>query len=234
MSNFTIINNDDIEESLEISYFGSIETSSDYVPKVDVERNIVASLRDLIWQGNNDFIPPLSYRKGSAGYNSVASSVNLESGNIGRGGIEDYIETMFAQKNILVYKTGDAGKISVVAFMSFRHDYDVNTYIPQVAISGDIINYITTFITREDYRRKGLLTRMYDYIETTLPESVHGNIVATRTWHTNISHLKMLEKRDYVWTTTLHNERVFNDKMYDTVYYAKRVSREQKQPKRSN
>jgi RimJ/RimL family protein N-acetyltransferase len=201
-----------------VKYLGSIEADSDYQPKAELEVSFAESIGGLIFDANHEFIPHLSYRRGSIGSSSLKNRKNL------RGpGIEDYTQQMLSQKNILVFNKEN----EVVAFMSFRHDYEERSYLLRFLDEGDKINYLTTLIVRKDYRGKGLMKTLYDYIEKKLPESVHANIVATRTWVGNDSHIRYLEKNGYQVACTLHKEREFEGDFYDTVYYCKRLDREQ-------
>jgi len=212
-----------------IKYFGSIEIDSDHVPNANEYQNAIGG---LIFEANEEFVPPLTYRKGSAGHSSVSNQKNLR-----LWGLNDYTATMLTQKNIVAYDS----KEEIVAFMSFRHDYEKRDYLlhPKVGlVKDDKVNYVTTLIVGENGRRKGIASLLYNYIEDKLPESVHANVIATRTWHSsndsNIAHISLLIKREYNLTCTLHEEREFNGKRYDTVYYAKRVDRKQKFPRRSD
>jgi hypothetical protein len=213
-----------------IKYFGSIEEDSDFRPRSELESVYAKGIGDLIWDANEEFIPHLSYRKGSTGHSSVKNQIDLKT-----DGLRDYTATMLTQKNILVFNTAN----DVVAFMSFRHDYDKRDYLthPKLDIKWtDKVNYVTTIIVGQNYRGQKLSALLYDYVESRLPISVHANIVATRTWDgdkaSNEKHISLLNKRGYKLTCTLHEEREFEGSSHNTVYYAKRVEREQKHDRR--
>ncbi|MDR2971769.1 MAG: GNAT family N-acetyltransferase, partial [Bacteroidales bacterium] len=97
-------------------------------------------------------------------------------------------------------------------------------YFPSVFRSGDVINYITTICTHPDFRGRKLASQLYEFIEKSLPNTVKAECVSTRTWNTNIEHIRLLEKRGYKLTCTLHEDRRDEDgTMLDTVYYCKRT-----------
>jgi hypothetical protein len=212
-------NDNDKEVHYDIKYIGSIEVDCDFKEKAALELRFSKAIEDMVYDGRDEFIPPLSYRKGSAGSGSVKNPKDLRV-----AGLLDYKDKMLSQKNILAI-TGDG---DVIAFASFRHDYEDRNYLP-LAGRDDKINYLTTIIVNDAYRRNGIANKLYDYLENNLPEAVHGNIVATRTWWTEDNgHLKLLDGRGYILTCTLHCEREFMGEKYDTVYYCKRVERKQK------
>lgn len=208
-----------------VRYFGSIERDSDYEPKVQLESSFADAIGNLVFEVNEDFIPPLSYRKGAFG----AVSFKDADKNKKLVGINEYASIMLSQKNIIVTAAND----EVVAFMSFRHDYEQRDYLPQDVRAEDKVNYITTIAVSPDWQGKGICSNMYDYMEKMLPESVHANVVATRTWPQNQGHIKILERRKYHLVCTLHGEREFEGTLYDTIYYSKRVVRKQKSPRRA-
>lgn len=202
-------------------YVGSVDLSSSVVSANLGLDSYSGSVLGLLKANDDTFFPPLTYRKGSTGSGSVMNLKNLE-----EGAIEAYRETMLAQKNIFVLKEN-----IVIAFMSFRHDYDAPHYFPQVIEQGDSVNYITTLIVNSDYRKNHIAYSLYAYIENLLPEMVHGRCVATRTWGKNEPHIKLLAKRNYKLTCRLPEERNFKDSTDDTVYFAKRVERVQEKDK---
>ena len=206
-----------------ITYFyaGSIDLSSSIIASAVGLSGYSGTIRDLLIADNDAFFPPLSYRKGSTGSGSIMNLKNLE-----ESGIDSYRETMLAQKNIFATKDN-----SVVGFMSFRHDLESPYYFAQVLKEGDVINYITTIIVNKQFRRLGIASGLYTYVENFLPPSAHGNCVATRTWKENEEHTKLLSNRGYILTCVLPKERHYDGKEDDTVYYAKRVVTPQENPK---
>jgi len=227
MGKYAAKNRDDNDKNVhyDIKYIGSIEVDCDFKEKADLELNFAKAIEDMVYDGRDEFIPPLSYRKGSTGSESVKNPKDLR-----MTGLLDYKEKMLSQKNILAIT--DDGE--VIAFASFKHDYEDRDYLP-LAECDDKINYLTTIIVNSAYRRNGIANKLYDYLENKLPESVHGNIVATRTWWTEGNgHLALLDRREYVLTCTLHNEREFLGEKYDTVYYCKRVERKQLSSRRTH
>ena len=165
----------------------------------------------------------MAYRKGSSERNSLHNKdYSFEEG------VKAYTETILSQKNIIAITPHDN---QLIAFMSFIHNYERLDYFPQDPKEDDIVNYITTLIVHPEHRRKGIGNFLYDYIENDLPEQMHANCVAVRTWDINHGHIELLKKRGYSLTCTLHQERVverdYGNEMHDTVYFCKRVNRKQ-------
>ena len=202
-----------------VKYCGSIDVSSDYVKSNKELMGIAKSIKKLIEIGKDDFIPPLDYRNDSVGGETLKVS-NLE-----YVGIEPYLEKVLRQKNIVVLTPEG----EVVSFMSFRHEHDEKYYLSKIVGSGDVVNYVTTLITSPTHLGRGLAKCLYDYIENRLPKDARGTCVATRTWHTNVEHIGLIERRGYERVCTLHKQREWkcnetgNHEFYDTVYYCKRV-----------
>jgi ribosomal protein S18 acetylase RimI-like enzyme len=206
------------EDILDIEYFGSIEISSTYVSALAKLEALAGYIKGLLKLSSKEFIPPLSFRKGSSGTKSLEVQKDL-----GDEGIERYFKKMLSQKNIVAINS----KGEIVAFMSFIPDY--KTDLLQKGIDEkDKINYITTIIVDKAYRRHGVAAKLYAFIEESLPDEIHAQWVATRTWHTNYAHISLLKKRNFELLVTMHQERVYLDEKFDTVYYCKRVEREQK------
>lgn len=206
-----------------VGYYGSIELHSAYAEMVRLT-SIADAIDGLIWLGQNDFVPPLPYRRGSSGTASVTNKENRK-----QDALDEYRDLILGQKNILVFvpAKNENAEDKLVAFMSFRHDCDIRDFLSKDVKAGDKINYVTTIIVHPEHRRRGLTSKLYDYMESLLPTSVHAKCVSTRTWHTNTAHNKLLEKKGYELTCTLHGQREYDGNPYDTVFYCKLADREQ-------
>jgi len=207
-----------------IKYYGSIELDVVHGGRDELVR-IKDAIDELIWQANNLFVPPLSYRIGASGSTSVQ-----QIGNLKQKALDDYCNNMLGQKNIVAFHkdTIDGKQIEkIVGFMSFKHDYGDRGFLPKEILNEDIVNYVTTIIVNERHQRRGITKKLYEYVENYLPSAVHARCVATRTWDTNKEHLGFLDHYGYRLACTLHDQREFDGDTFDTVFYSKRVSREQ-------
>ena len=175
---------------------------------------VAVAMRKLIVMCDEDFIPPLSYRADTV---TPIAKMDVHEKNL-----EPYFKMVSKQNNVVAYCDDE-----IVAFMSFRHDYP-HDHFNSVVQDGDVINYVSTICVDKDFRRHGIAKSFYDLIENKnndLPQEVYGDCVATRTWDTNESHIKLLEKRGYELTDTLPEDRTTKkDEKLDTVYYAKRLT----------
>jgi len=192
------------EPEIAIRYIGSIsdETSTE-----------AQAIKNIMVACDNDFVPPLSWREKASG---AIGDQNLHAPDI-----RPYWLEILAQKNIVAL----AEDGEVVAFMSFKSKYAHPEYFPDVVKEGDGINYISTICVLSDYRRFGITRRFYEMMEENLPPSVHGECVSTRTWATNDGHIRLLEKRGYVLTYTIPEDRVLDTgEKLDTVYFCKRLA----------
>jgi len=193
---------------------------------------LAQAVYDLMVMSDKDFIPPLSDRSSATKTLAEQSDDYIYYYPV----VDHYYEIILGQKNIIALVDE-----KIVAFMSFRHDFEKKFYFPTEANANDKINYVTTLCANPDYRGRGLAKDLYDFIENKLPKEVWADCVATRTWHTNESHIKILQKRGYKLTCTLHKERFDKVGFYnqspeskpreefflDTVYYCKSLHRKQ-------
>jgi ribosomal protein S18 acetylase RimI-like enzyme len=181
----------------------------------NTENTVSKAIKNLIVMCDEDFIPPLSYRGDTV--EILAEMVMNE-----KKDYEPYFKKVSAQNNIIAY-CGD----KVVAFMSFKHDVP-HDHLSSVAKDGDVVNYVTTICVDKSFRRHGIAGCFYDFIENKkgdLPKEMCGDCVATRTWHTNESHITLLDKRGYCLAQKLIGDRINNKtgEKIDTVYYCKRL-----------
>jgi ribosomal protein S18 acetylase RimI-like enzyme len=202
---------------MEASKTGSAITLEYIGSLTDIASTNAKSIKSVLEQCDNDFIPPLSCRESSTA--AVAAQCNLHARDI-----QPYFEQVLAQKNIVAYSGND-----IVALMSFRHNFPNHFYFPTIVKEDDVINYVTTICVLEKYRGYSLAKRLYDFIENVddlLPTRVYGTCIATRTWETNGSHIKILDKRGYTLTCTLHGDRYdeIENRNISTVYYCKRLA----------
>lgn len=153
----------------------------------------------MLTLGDDEFVPPLSSR-------SSTTQSDLSSGEKSDDGIIKYFEEMKKQ-HIMAATEGD----NLLAFVSYRENY-TNSEIKE----NDVPNiYVSTLIVKPEARGRKLTQTMYEKLFK-IYEKVS---IFTRTWSTNIPHIKILGKFDFETLCTLKNDR---GEGIDTVYFVKR------------
>jgi len=192
--------------------------SIEYVGSI-VKGSITADgIHKLLVLCDDEFKPRLSARIYTGKPLSTQLGQNSENASLLMS-IEPYFERILQQKNIVSIVDG-----TIVSFISFIPGFDKPNYFPDVFRTGNTMNYISTVCTHPDFRKQGYATRLYDFIEKSLPNDIQANCVATRTWHTNNENISILQKRGYRLTNTIPRERKCDDGTeLDTVYYCKRI-----------
>ena len=95
-------------------------------------------------------------------------------------------------------------------FMAFKRDCVCQYYQKTPNL------YASTCVVHPNARGKGLMRGFYEKIMEVFPD----HSVYTRTWHTNISHLKVLDRLGFSLLIRLPDHR---GPGMDTVYYHKEV-----------
>jgi hypothetical protein len=182
----------------------------------DDTSDVAKAIREIMVQCDGDFVPPLSIREDA--------TKNMSDQETHERDIEPYFQTILKQENLVAYCDD-----KIVAFMSFRSSEPYDCFSPTAKID-DKINYVSTICVLDGYRGHRITSGFYDIMEISdrlpieLPPDVIGTCVATRTWHTNDSHLGLLKKRGYILTKTIADDRRWNNEVFDTVYYCKSLS----------
>lgn len=149
---------------------------------------------------DKDFVPPLSARSGTL-------QKDLKSGQSLKSGVLSYYEQMNTQKIICAIENG-----LVLGFVSYIEDY-----VNDVITADNLPNiYLSTLVLRPQARGQNLTYRMYDHLFNTLYAE---RSIFTRTWSTNIAHLKILSKFDF---SELARKKDDRGQGIDTVYYCKK------------
>ena len=130
---------------------------------------LLSQVYRLLVQADREFVPPLSSR-GSTTQQSLRNS---------EGSIGDYFEEMKQQCFVLAMDQD-----RVAGFMSYKKDYscEYTPFLPNL--------YASTCVVHPSTRGKGLMKQFYREMIALAPE----RWICTRTWHTNASHLKVLDK----------------------------------------
>ena len=146
---------------------------------------------------DSDFVPPLSKRNGT-------TQREFSGSGISGGGIEAYCDEMMKQE-VLAAISGS----KLLGFVSYRENM-VSREIMEESLPNI---YISTLLVHPESRGMRLTARMYDYILNTLyPE----RNIFTRTWSTNLAHIKILAGFDFCEMKRIDNDRGDGT---DTVYY---------------
>lgn len=155
-------------------------------------------IQSLLVMADKEFIPPLSARGSS-------TQADLQSTATVSAGAKAYYEAMSSQPVVIAVEDGRC-----FGFMAFKKDYTCEYYnkLPNL--------YASTCVVHPDARGKGLMRGFY---ETMIRQFPHCSIY-TRTWHTNIAHLKVLEKLGFSLILRLPDHR---GPGLDTVYFCREV-----------
>lgn len=162
--------------------------------KYSLKNNLDKDESKAVWKilcaCNNDFIPPLSSRFST-------SDILFEEDNNAELP-KQYFESIIDQNFILVKDTDN----KVIGFLSF-----INGYSNQYLLKFSPSNYISTICIDPNYRGLGIGTELYNFMEQNLPLELTSNFITIRTWSTNFTQLKMLEKRKYRLVKEIKNHR---------------------------
>ena len=155
-----------------------------------------ADIQALLVLADKEFIPPLSSRGSS-------TQQNLSSADTVSDGAKAYYEAMSTQPVVVAVENGRC-----YGFMAFKKDYACEYYDKTPNL------YASTCVVHSDARGKGLMRGFYQTMIDLFPD----RNIYTRTWHTNIPHLKVLEKLGFSLLVRLPNHR---GPGMDTVYYCR-------------
>ena len=156
------------------------------------------AIQELLVMADKEFIPPLSSRGSS-------TQADLQSTNTVSVGAKAYFEAMCPQPVVVAVEDGVC-----MGFMAFKRNYTCEYYEKTPNI------YASTCVVHPNARGKGLMRGFYEKIMEVFPD----HSVYTRTWHTNISHLKVLDRLGFSLLIRLPDHR---GPGMDTVYYHKEV-----------
>lgn len=165
----------------------------------DEQEKYYDQIFEMMVAGDKDFIPPLSARSSTTQKDFSHTEGSME-------GLKSYFEEMKAQR-FMVCLDGDV----LVCFLSFKENF-TNDKISE----KDLPNiYMSTLIMRPQYRGQKVTQTLYEKLFDIYS---HASVF-TRTWSTNIAHIKILGKFRFETIATLKDDR---GKGIDTVYFAKR------------
>ncbi|MBQ9734443.1 MAG: GNAT family N-acetyltransferase [Clostridia bacterium] len=171
----------------------------DYILLNDLQKegyeNDILALMQLC---DKDFIPPLSARASTLQKDLSFSNAS--------GNVCAYFDEMIKQKVLVII---DDDKF--LGFVSYKENY-----------SNDVINkntfpniYVSTLMLAPESRGKHLTEHAYNHLFNTLYPK-HN--IYTRTWSTNLAHIRILSKFNFNELHRIKNDRGEN---IDTVYFEK-------------
>lgn len=135
-------------------------------------KKILDGIKELLSLCDKEFVPPLSSRIST-------SQADLTPDLQVLSGIDEYFNEVAEQSAIVVTK-----KDEVVAFISFKKDYTCE----HISLEFRPNLYVTTIIVSPKYRNQNLAGLMYDFLVKKFPK----HYIFTRTWSTNLSHIRIL------------------------------------------
>ena len=152
-------------------------------------------LLEILTQNDTAFVPPLSQRTGT--------TQTAFCGQANPSGVADYLNQMLTQQILAVLMEGKP--VGFVSYIENKTDDDFP--LPNL--------YISTLVLQPETRGMGITKKMYHHLFCELyPEYA----IYTRTWSTNIAHIKILQDFGFVELKRIPNDRGMG---IDTVYYAK-------------
>ena len=149
----------------------------------------------LLAKCDSEFVPPLSSR-------SSTTQSNLSQSEVGDG-ISSYLNALMEQEIICAIDED-----SLLAFVSYRTNYTC----PEIGEDLTPNVYISTLIVAPDARGCGITRKIYSY----LFEKYSDRPVFTRTWSTNLAHIKILEGFGF---SEHHRIKDHRGEGIDTVYF---------------
>lgn len=159
---------------------------------------------DLLCEADQEFVPPLSYRRDTTQKNLNSA---LEQEELPYA----YYEKVILQSNILAVEEGN-----VVGFMSFEEES-----IQKIKQTTYHTIYLSTLIVQKESRRKGLANLLYKELLGRFP----GKNITTRTWSTNAAHINLLGKLGFRVLVRIENDR---GRGIDTIYFGRIIDEEEK------
>lgn len=153
-------------------------------------------IRNLLVLCDREFVPPISSR-------TSTTQSDLSQNDTGDG-ISAYLAALMEQE-IVCALDGD----TLLGFVSYRLDHTCD----EIGADTHPNLYVSTLIVSPESRGQGLTKIIY----ANLFEKYASRRIFTRTWSTNLAHIKILEKFGFSEHLRIKNHRGEN---IDTVYFA--------------
>ncbi len=152
----------------------------------------------MLFISDEEFFPPLSKR-------SSTTQSELKGDWKSDNGVLSYFEELKKQRFVVA-----TDKDKLLAFVSFRENFTSD-----IIKENDLPNiYISTLVVSREARGMGITYAMYEKL---FDEFKYFNVF-TRTWSSNISHIKILSKFNFETFKVIKDDR---GKGIDTVYFKK-------------
>ena len=155
---------------------------------------------EMMKKSDKDFIPPLSARTSTLQKDWSAAAPSED-------GLMLYYEELNKQEILGAFE-GD----ELLGFVSFKENYTNDT----IKEEGLPNIYLSTLVLKPEAKGKGLTVRMYDFL---FLQCYGDRNIYTRTWSTNIAHMKILSKFAFDELARMKDDR---GEGIDTVYYVKK------------
>lgn len=152
----------------------------------------------LLEGADEEFVPPLSARSSSTQRDLSGSAKNTD-------GIRRYFEQLKNQRFAVVTEEG-----KLIGFVSYKENYTC----PEIGEQELPNIYLSTLVVSPAARGKGVTRALYQHLFSAYAA---GNIF-TRTWSTNIAHIRILEGYGFETVCVLKDHR---GPGLDTVYFKK-------------
>ena len=161
---------------------------------------IQRDLLELLVISDKEFVPALSSRESTTQTNLLGDNNNKNS----ETKIPySYFNNLLNQEIIVAIEDD-----KLAGFMSFKTNYVCDNikeeFLPNV--------YVSTVIVNPNFRGRGITKLFYKFINS----NYQGYHIFTRTWSTNIGHLKILKSLGFNQTLLIKDDR---GEGIDTVYY---------------
>jgi aspartate/glutamate racemase len=162
-------------------------------------------LRNILYEIDYEFIPPLSYRP------STTFLFKAKTKNYNKP--ESYLQNLLNQEIIVSRKKSNN---QIIGFMSYIPNHSIKIRNKQ----DMACHYISTIGITKGERGHGITNQFYKMIEEIVNRQKTNNFIATRTWSTNKTHIKILTDLGYKKVLTQKNDR---GNGIHTVYFAKEI-----------
>ena len=163
------------------------------------QESIYADAYAMLAAADHEFVPPLSARNSSTQQDLTGSAAN--------GSVALYFENLKSQRFAAAFEDGE-----LIAFVSYRENY----FCPQISPEDAPNIYLSTLVASPAARGKGITKALY----SKLFSEYENSYVFTRTWSTNIAHIKILRYFGFETLTVLENDR---GNGIDTIYFKKAI-----------
>ncbi len=165
-----------------------------------IDPSISQAVWNMLCKYNNSFVPPLSGRSGTSDNDLLHPTGDI---------LPTEYFSQLSRQEILVFRKHN----QICGFMSFYGGY----HCSEITGAGSAL-YVSTIIVDESFRGCGITKEMYNYLENRVAAARSENMIVTRTWSGNHSHLHILEKCGFKSLLCIEDDR---GPGIDTLYYGK-------------